>query len=81
MYVNDEEQIKKNLMPRISSFVKYFIFNKGSVGIRVSTFLSILQPKKYSQFAMKIVNMYLLRRNSCRNKQIKVQLWTSIFGF
>jgi hypothetical protein len=42
-------------MPKIKVFANYFLFNKGSIGIRVSTFLSILQPKKYSQFAIKIV--------------------------
>lgn len=53
-YVNDEEKITRILSQRIQKLSNYLIFNKGAMGIRVSTYLAILQPKKYASISLLI---------------------------
>lgn len=57
-YVNDEEKISRILAARVEKLANYFIFNRGAMGIRVSTYFAILQPKKYASVSL-LISSYL----------------------
>jgi hypothetical protein len=55
-YVNDEEKINRIFKPRIPKIALYLIFNRGGMGIRVSTYFAIFQPKRYALLSLQIAN-------------------------
>ena len=55
-YVNDEEKITRILKPRIGKIAEYLVFNRGAMGIRVSSYFAIIQPRRYSGLSLLMAN-------------------------
>lgn len=57
-YIDDDVRVQGFLMPRLPTFVDFFIRSKGSRGIRVSIYESIFKPKKLANFVKALVKVH-----------------------
>lgn len=55
-YVNTQDKIKKILEPRVEKIALYLLFNRGAMGIRVSTYFAIFQPKRYASTSLQVAS-------------------------
>lgn len=58
-YFDDDARVQVFLMPRLPTFVSFFVSSKGSRGIRVSIYESIFKPKKLASFVKALVKTLL----------------------
>jgi hypothetical protein len=53
-YINDQDKIQRILTPHISKIADYLVYNRGAMGIRVSSYFAIFQPRRYTGLSLMV---------------------------
>ena len=53
-YINDQEKIQRILTPHVGKIAEYLVYNRGAMGIRVSSYFAIFQPRRYAGLSLMV---------------------------